>query len=233
MAPDAVRTEDKTNKICTNVDDGALVIRFSSPLSILSWAPFNGGAFRANAVLNLQVPRNAGCDGLIESIDFPSECRRRGLCDSTVGLLTAADVGDFSSCRLDDNGLWVDATATVGLTNARSVRDVNDVTGPRSPGTINLVVATNGLPTMAGRLEALHVAAAAKTAALRDAGIVSAKSRAPADITGTDVIVVGSDGTIAADHCGLHTPLGSLIGRAVHDVVTRGIARFLISERSS
>jgi len=126
----------------------------------------------------------------------------------------------------------VHAVATVGLTNVRSVLDAADVElGYRcsSPETVNLVVGTNALLTIGGRLEAIHIAASAKAAAFRDAGVKSRKSDRPADLTGTDCLVVRASGEIAEDQCGLHTVLGEMIGRAVYTSVAKGIAGFAAS----
>ena len=140
--------------------------------------------------------------------------------------MTAANVNAYHDCFLTSSGAWVHAVATVGLSNARSVLDDADVElgfQCGSTGTVNLVVATNALPTISGRLEAIHIVAAAKTAAFRDVQVRSMKSDRQADVTGTDCVVVGSSGEIEEDHCGLHTMLGEMIGRAVYMTVSSGI----------
>jgi adenosylcobinamide amidohydrolase len=215
------------------VSDGVLEIRFPSEFAMSSWAPHNGGSTRASAVVNVQVARN-GC-GTSETREqlFSGIFERRGLPDSSVGLMTAAEVVDYTECRLASGSLWVHAVATVGLTNARSVLDAAD--RPlgyrcRENGTINLVLASNALPGDAGRFQAIHVAAAAKATALFDAGVTSRKSDLPAALTGTDCIVAASSGEIDEDHCGLHTVIGELIGRSVYDVVTRGVALYRARE---
>jgi adenosylcobinamide amidohydrolase len=146
--------------------------------------------------------------------------------------MTAAKVSAYHDCFLISSGAWVHAVATVGLSNARSVLDDADVElGYRcgSAGTVNLVVATNALPTIGGRIQAIHLAASAKAAAFRDASVRSCKSDRPADLTGTDCLVVGASGEIEEDQCGLHTVLGEMIGRAVYTSVAQGIAGFLKS----
>jgi len=121
---------------------------------------------------------------------------------------------------------WVHVVSTVGLANARSVLDEADVevgTGCSRAGTVNLVVATNALPSAEGRLQAVAIAASAKTAAFRDHGVRSRKSDRPADVTGTDCLVVAASGEVKEDRCGLHTALGEMIGRAVYSSVAQGI----------
>lgn len=147
--------------------------------------------------------------------------------EETIGLMTAANVSAYHDCFLISSGAWVHAVATVGLSNARSILDDADVElGYRcgSAGTVNLVVATNALPTIIGRSQAIHIAASAKTAAFRDAAVQSPKSERSADLTGTDCVVVGASGEIEEDQCGLHTVLGEMMGGAVYMAVSRGIA---------
>ena len=225
--------EEKEHRCRAIVEDGILVVRFPDVFDTLSWAPYNNGAHPASAVLNMQVPDDGSGHDFFDAIDFNKECLNRGLPDDSIGMMTAALVDDFMECLLTSGKFWVHAFATVGLTNARSVRDSADValkSEVRTPGTINIIVATNALPDMSGRLESLHVVSAAKTAALRDAEIKSRKSEQYADLTGTDSIVIASSGEINDNHSGLHTVPGDLMGSAVHDVVTRGIHRYLGSE---
>lgn len=205
-----------------------LIVRFPQVFECLSWAPWNGGETSASAVANRQV-------GLHEagSTDTIAEDFRRlltAVClvpEDTIGLMTAAKVSGYHDCFVISSGAWVHVVGTVGLSNARSVLDDADVElGYRcgSSGTVNLVVTTNALPTISGRIQAIHIAASAKAAAFRDTGVTSRKSDRPADLTGTDCLVVGASGEIEEDQCGLHTVLGEMIGRAVYTVVSRGIA---------
>lgn len=205
-----------------------LIVRFPRKFECLSWAPWNGGQVSASAVVNRHVslPEQEASLPMMESF------RRLLIANSlipedTIGLMTAADVGAYQDCLLSSAGAWVHAVGTIGLSNARSVLDSADVRlGYRckASGTINLIVATNALPSIGGRLQAMHIAASAKTAALRDGGVLSRKSQRPADLTGTDCLVVGASGEIEEDHCGLHTILGEMIGRSVYSVVSRGLA---------
>jgi adenosylcobinamide amidohydrolase len=205
-----------------------LIIRFPQMFQCLSWAPWKGGETVASAVVNRQV--NLHGTGSSDKIagDFQRLLTENGLVpENTIGLMTAANVSMYHDCLLTSSGAWIHAVGTVGLSNARSVLDDADVElGHRcgSSGTVNLVVATNALPTIGGRAEAIHIAASAKAAALRDSGVTSRKSDRPADLTGTDCLVVGASGEVAEDHCGLHTVLGEMIGRAVYTVVSRGVA---------
>jgi len=204
-----------------------LVVRFPQVFGCLSWAPWNGGETSASAVVNRQVDLQISCSSDTIAEDFRRLFKEVSLVpEETIGLMTAANVSAYHDCFLISSEVWVHAVATVGLSNARSVLDDADVDlGYRcgSAGTVNLVVATNGLPTIGGRIQAIHIAASAKAAAFRDTRVMSRKSDRPADLTGTDCLVVGGSGEIEEDQCGLHTVLGEMIGRAVYMAVSRGI----------
>jgi hypothetical protein len=90
-------------------------------------------------------------------------------------------------------------------------------------------MATNALPTIAGRIQAIHITSSAKTAAFRDYGVNSRKSDRPADLTGTDCLVIGASGEIEEDNCGLHPILGEMMGRAGNTSVSQGIAEYVRS----
>ncbi len=205
-----------------------LVVRFPGLFNCLSWAPWNGGEKEASAIVNRQVDLHSTCSLDTIDRDFHRVFQNVGVVpENTIGLMTAANVKGYRDCFLRSPGLWVHAVATVGLSNARSVLDEADVEwGYRggSTGTANLIVATNALPSMTGYLQSIHTAASAKAAAFRDAGVKSRKSDRPAELTGTDCLVIAASGEVEEDQCGLHTILGQMIGRAVYQVVFGGIS---------
>ncbi|MEX0830108.1 MAG: adenosylcobinamide amidohydrolase [Nitrospirales bacterium] len=217
-----------TSPLCINTLSNSLVVQFPQVYRCLSWAPWNGGETLASAVVNRHVDLHVSSASGTIAEGFERLFREISLVpDETIGLMTAANVDAYHDCFLVLSGAWVHAVATTGLSNARSVLDDADVElGYRcgSAGTVNLVVATNALPTIEGRIQAIHIAASAKTAAFRDTRSMSRKSDRPADLTGTDCIVVGASGEITEDQCGLHTVLGEMIGRAAYMVVSRGIS---------
>ncbi len=207
-----------------------LFVRFPRIFDCLSWAPWNGGETSASGVANVQVGFNGSSSSATLAEDFGVLFKAHSLIpEETIGLMTAANVSAFTDCFLNSSGAWVHVLVTVGLSNARSVLDDADVdlgNPGDSTGTVNMVMATNALPTIAGRIQAVHIASSAKAAAFRDNGVTSCKSGRPADLTGTDCLVVGASGELEEDHCGLHTVLGEMMGRAVYTSVSRGIAEY-------
>ena len=78
------------------------------------------------------------------------------------------------------------------------------------------------------QLEALALAAEARTLAVREAGIASTRTGLPASGTGTDCIVIAAPDAPhdqCAAYAGKHTALGHVIGAAVHDATRLGILR--------
>ena len=219
-----------TSPIRINTVSNCLVVRFPQVFGCLSWAPWNGGETLASAVVNRQVDSHGSRPSDTIAENFLDLFKEFSLVpEETIGLMTAANVGAYHDCFLLSSGAWVHAVATVGLSNARSILDDADVElGDRcgSAGTVNLVVATNALPTIGGRIQAIHIAGSAKAAAFRDTCVRSGKSDRPADLTGTDCLVIGSSGEIVVDQCGLHTVLGEMIGRTVYKAVSKGIRGF-------
>ncbi len=214
----------KTTPIKVVLNDKSLIINLPKISSILSWAPFNGGLTESNCIFNHECDHFEEND--LETI-FSSIISRNNLSSNTVGLITGANVSRYEEVYLENGGLWVHAIATIGLNNARSVGDSADVDQTiHKPGTINLIVSCNALPFVSGLVEAIHVATMAKTSAMIEAGVKSKKSKQPATGTGTDCIVVTGSGEVQENNCGMHTVLGEMIGKAVKEIIKKGIQKW-------
>jgi len=76
-------------------------------------------------------------------------------------------------------------------------------------------------------LEALALAAEARTLAVREADIPSTRSGEPSSGTGTDCIVIAvPDRSGGAHYAGKHTVLGHVLGAAAYSAVAQGLARW-------
>lgn len=216
----------KSTPIKIVLKNKSLIINLPKTHSILSWAPFNGGLTRSNCLFN------QGCDHFeesdLESI-FKSVIKQNNLPSDAVGLLTGANVSRYVEIFLVDGPLWVHAVATVGLNNARSVGDPADVILSQPVdriGTINIIIICNALPYASGLVEAIHIATMGKTSAMIEAGIKSKKSEKLATGTGTDCIVIAGSGEVQENYCGMHTILGEMIGKAVKEIIKKGIQKW-------
>ena len=207
------------------LDGRWLVVRLPGPHAVLSWAIVNGGRRTASAVAWREV-----CDGeLRPPVDaarfLSARLAEAGLPDA-VGLLTSAALARHVVSERRAGGVAARCVATVGLGNALRA---GDPPGPAARiGTIN-VLCQVGVPLSEEALvEALSLAAEARTLAVREAGVPSRMSGAPASGTGTDCIVIAApDRPDGARYAGKHTALGHVVGAAVHDAVARGAAAWL------
>ncbi|WNG28079.1 adenosylcobinamide amidohydrolase [Cystobacter fuscus] len=202
-----------------------LVVRFSRPHAVLSWALLNGGRRRARSVVWRQVRD----DELVPGVD-PLALLTASLGEEppeeTVGLLTSRDVSTFDDVHLASGAFSARCVATVGLGNALAA---GDEPGPlRSVGTINLLCQVSHPLSESALVEALALAAEARTAALMEARVPSRRSLRVATGTGTDCIVVAApEGPGGEQYMGKHTRLGSLLGGAVREATARGVRRWL------
>jgi adenosylcobinamide amidohydrolase len=204
-------------------------VRLAAPHETLSWAVVGGGRRTATAVAWWQV-RNAELGADVDPAALlRARLAERGLGDA-VGLLTSADVGDFVDVERAMDGLRVRCVATVGLGNA--LRAGDPPWRARPVGTINVLVRTSFPLSEEARVEALALAAEARTLAVREGGVLSVESGLPASGTGTDCIVVASPaGAPGERYAGKHTVAGHLVGAAVADAVALGVARWSAANR--
>jgi adenosylcobinamide amidohydrolase len=135
-----------------------------------------------------------------------------------------------AQCHWDEYGAG--CIATVGLSNALRIGDPPGRPKFR-PGTINILCWLSHSLSDEAYLEAMSVAVEARTTAVLNAGVVSARTGDPATGTGTDCIVIAApQGQSFEIYAGKHTPLGHVIGAAVLEAVQRGIEEWL-EERSN
>ena len=201
-----------------------LVVPFSRPHAVLSWASAGGGRTRTRAVAWRQVtdaelPPEVDAEALLRA-----SLAEAGL-EGAVGLLTARDLATFEEVALHDGAAQVRCVATVGLGNALAA---GDPPGPLRVGTINLLVQLATPLSEPALVETIALAAEARTAAVLEARVSSRRSLRAATGTGTDCIVVAApEAPGRARYAGKHTALGALVGAAVREATGRGVRRWL------
>jgi adenosylcobinamide amidohydrolase len=198
---------------------------------VLSWAPLGAGARIVRVLANHQVDVDNQAALRAPSHYLAGIVRSSGRDPRrTVALMTGAQVARVAYAKAARDGISVGAWCTAGFSNALRVGDRAGYSAAR-PGTINLIVMIDRLLAAAAMVEAVSLAAEARTLAVLEAGIASVQSGAPATGTGTDCIAVAAlarasgPGERAERWCGMHTLAGELIGRAVLASCTRAIAR--------
>lgn len=193
---------------------------------VLGWAPLRGGPARASSIVNHQVALGDRTATEHPRPYLTALARRLGLEPrSTVAMMTGVDLRKVAHAGARRGDLKVGAWCTAGCSNALRVGDPATVAQmPR--GTINLALVINQPLSRSAMVEALAMAAEARTAAVLEAGLVSTRTRRPATGTGTDCIVVASPLRGPAHlYCGKHTVLGELIGKAVLRSCTAALRR--------
>lgn len=211
-----------------------LVIGLGGRKRVLSSAPQGGGFSTASYIINHQVESKPGSNAR-----FPDPARYlrklaaqlRGA-TGTVGLMTAVPMAQLVMARGAAGQLWVECFATVGVTNAVRagawpLRRIHR-RGTPTPGTINLIIVTNGSLSGAAMVGAVQVATEAKTGVLRDHKVPTWNGRSGATGTGTDAVVIACRlRGLGPPHpySGTHTVMGGLVGRVVTDCVSRGLAK--------
>jgi len=195
-----------------------LVIRFSSRVKCLSYAPYNGGLRETSCLLNHQVPKSfrkkpeTELQSAIEELALPSD---------TVGFLTAASVKNYSQKSVRVNGKEVLTLCTVGLSNARGVGESSE-----NSSTINTFVVVEQTLNEEALVNALATAVEAKALAMFLLDVRSVTSSKPAVGTSTDALAVVTLGRgKALRYAGSATKVGSAIGKSVFECVKSGVAR--------
>jgi adenosylcobinamide amidohydrolase len=213
-------------------DEGRLlVVRFDRPQRTLSSAIVGGGFSRANAVAwryvrNAELPHDVDPTVLLERA-----LATAGLGDA-VGMLTARELARFECVTEESGGFAARAVATVGLSNAVAA---GDPPGPLAIGTINVLLQLSQPLTDGAFVEALALAAEARTAAVMEARVLSRRSCRWATGTGTDCLVVAAPVAVdeaAVTFVGKHTVPGSLAGAAVYEAVRRGVHQWIAEQQA-
>lgn len=207
-----------------------LTIQFGKPQSVVSWAIIGGGVGTRRSVAWHRV-KNTDLTEDVDPVDFfQRKLNERGVGESTVGFLTSAHLGNYCDKVATREKHWVRCIATVGMSNGVRVGAVPVALELSKVGTINLLVQTSGALTLSASLEAMSIAAEARTLAVLEGKIPSYNGCGMATGTGTDCIAVASAPSIPGMspdiYAGKHTVWGQLIGQAVHSAVSDGIRKW-------
>lgn len=195
------------------------------PMAVLSWAPYRGGEARAERIVWREV-RNADLpDGFDAEAWLAAECQATERGDA-VAMITSRSVACYELAQASVDGIRAACLATVGLSNAERVGH-RRAASATVWGTVNLAIVVSRCLTAAARVEAMSVAAEARTAALMEAAQLELPT-GRATGTGTDCIALASPVSrdTPAAYAGLHTALGEALGRVVFDAVAAGARRW-------
>ncbi|MBT8459142.1 MAG: adenosylcobinamide amidohydrolase [Boseongicola sp.] len=195
-----------------------LTVELNADIRALSFAPYRPGNVDCGQILWREV-RDADLTREFNAIEWLAEEVKL---PSAVAMLTSRNVETFVHHRVAVGSVVAEAVVTVGLSNAERVGLRRQMRA--GTGTINIAVATSAELTMPARLEAMSIAASARTAAVMDAMIEIESGVATG--TGTDCIVVASpDGSV--EFAGMHTEAGEAVGAAVYGAISEGVSAWL------
>jgi adenosylcobinamide amidohydrolase len=190
-----------------------MTVRFPEPRMCVSWAIVNGGRRVAPAVAWYFIQPEEYPELVDPRAFLRSKLEADGVSDA-VGLITSRQRYGQVDAVAEHSGVWASCVATVGLRNTMRIGDEPTFV---SAGTINLLCSVSHNLTEECSLEALAMAAEARTAAMVDADTGGTG-------TGTDCLVIAHPPAgPALEYAGKHTAMGHVIGRAVYDAVLRGI----------
>ena len=192
----------------------ALVITFRSPCLVASWAPLHGG-FRTGVshLLNYQVPRNS--ESTAPETILRRAAGKMGIKGAFVGMLTSADVRQFSSAKAAYGGLCVSAISMILLENPATVGEPSTVE-PHSTRVddLTLIVIVNRHLTHEAMLEGMSLATEAKVKTMYELGLMSRRRDQPASGMRCECVAIASAGAGHHQISGKHSKLGELIGAA-------------------
>jgi len=197
-----------------------LAVEFSDRQNILSWSLTRPGFVSAHSVAWLEVHN----DDLTLDVDAGLLLQERlaeaGYGDA-VQMMTSRSVQKHHIATRRSGEAHAACLATVGLSNAGRVGELSQLKMPA--GTINLLVHIDKPLSVAAHIEAMSIAAEARTVAIIELGLdVDGKAITG---TGTDCIAVSAphgEAGEAALYAGLHTDIGAALGGAVYDAVSEG-----------
>ncbi len=203
-----------------------LTVAFEQPHKVLSWAVLNGGMRQSRQFAWYRVEDQEIGRDVNPGLFLQEKLKQKGL-EEAVGLLTSAELETFIDIEKDFCQNLARCIATVGMTNALRVGDL-----PGSAdhiGTINLIVQLSTALSDEAMVEAISIAAEARTAAILDSQYPSSHSGLPATGTGTDCIGIAApitDLESQRKYAGKHTDVGYLIGAVVYEVIHQGVERW-------
>ncbi len=199
-----------------------LTLDLGKPFRVLSWAINRPGFVEADRILWREV-RNADLPRDLDVNQWLQAELARHQSVSAVCFLTSRDIRAFHDVSTTVEDVTVRCVATVGLSNAERIGTRLDRSA-KDWGTINIAVATGSGLTDEARIEAMSIAAQARTVAVLETGLDLPTGRASG--TGTDCIAIAApQGTLS--YAGMHTALGEAVGRCVTQAVAAGAREWM------
>ncbi len=206
----------------------SIVITFSSPRRVLSSAPYSGGFYKTDTIVNLRTSSRK-TDKYSPNILISDFLKKKTLNTHAVGFLTAAQLEFAQFIYLNEKDIKIFAIVTGGASNALNIAEKSPTvfTGEAFPtaGTVNIIIITNARLSSDCYVSTVITATEAKSAALFDLQVKSVITGNQATGTGTDAVAIVSGDGMDIQYAGGHTQYGQLLGEAVYTGVKKALSR--------
>jgi adenosylcobinamide amidohydrolase len=199
-----------------------LVVDLGAPHAVLSWAVHRPGAVVARRLVWREV-RDADLTEDLDVVPWLAEALARAGLSDAVGLITSRALTAYRVSDATVEGVTARCVATVGLSNAERVGARH--APAKIAGTVNIAAQLSVPLSAAAMLEAMSLAAQAKTLAVLEAALPAPDGFATG--TGTDCIAVAAPLGEGLPYAGLHTAAGEALGQAVLAATRAGVADWL------
>lgn len=210
------------------LEDGILALISKTELTTVSSAVYNGGFKKAKVILNVHVPEDYDQKAIHKNPEnFILEASKNLSIEpqQSVGMITAADVKNFSMVTEKKEDLMVGAIVTAGCSFAETAGEKIEAS-VKTLGTINTIVVVHGNPTESCLMQAFITATEAKAAGLRELDVRSKYSGDSATGTITDSIVVASTNIGQKIRFGgPASKLGQMVGYCTREAVKAAVIK--------
>lgn len=201
-----------------------LLATFGQPQQMLSWSLTKPGFQVASQVAWIEI-RDADFPADQDAEEIVASRIETAELTEAVTLITSRDVSRHHLTQVAVEDAVATCVSTVGLANGERIGQ--RFAPPSTPlGTINTLVHVSEPLSGAALVEAITIAAQARTTAILDSRV--SRSGVAITGTGTDCIVVSAPLGGSVRFAGLHTAIGEAIGASVYRAMRDGIATWLL-----
>ncbi|WP_245300064.1 adenosylcobinamide amidohydrolase [Methylocystis bryophila] len=203
-----------------------LVVRFDEPMQTLGWPVLKPGFASAREIVWLEV-HDGDLPIHVDAVAFLKEKLAAESLVEAAAFMTSRDIRRHYVKHCGVGAVAATCVATVGLSNAERVGSRRASKCRGAFGTINTLVHVSCPLALGAFIEAVSIAAQARTAAVMETSPV--QQVRPVTGTGTDCIIIAAPkGGRPADCAGLHTDIGEAIGAAVYDAIFAGATQWWV-----
>jgi len=196
-----------------------LVVLFDEPVDTVGWSILKPGFVSVREIVWLEV-HDGDLSIHVDPTAFLQEKLAGSGLNEAAAFMTSRDIRRHHVAQSIVVGVIATCLTTVGLSNAERVGSRRR-SEAHAFGTINTLVHVSRPLSPGAFIEAVSIAAQARTAAVMETGLQH--EGATVTGTGTDCIILAAPRGGRPETCaGLHTDLGEAIGAAVYDATLAG-----------